>query len=74
MSAPLTVGQRVQLTALARQAGLGRRGSGVGVVEGVSRSGVLVRVREDGRKTASNYRADYWETVPGMTDAPGRDG
>ncbi len=63
-SAPFHIGQRVQLTAAARQAGLGKRSGDLGVVEALSRSGVLVRVREDGRKTASNYRADYWEPVP----------
>ncbi len=61
---PFHIGQRVQLTARARQAGLGKRSGDLGVVVAVSRSGLLLRVREDGRKSASNYRADYWEPVP----------
>ena len=58
-----TAGQRVQLTARALQAHLGKRSAHVGVVVGFGRAltSSVVAVRIDGTKAPSGYHMDYWE-------------
>lgn len=58
------VGDRVQYTEHAYEAGLVVRGTKrptTGVVVGFSKSPYSVRVRLDGQKTSSSYSAAFWE-------------
>ena len=64
-----TIGQRVQLSAKALDAGLGKRGALTGVVLAVSR-GPVVRIRRDGTKTPQTWHQDYWTPVPAQEEAP----
>ncbi len=61
------VGAAVRMTPHAVKAGLtvrGRRGPATGVIVGWGNHKWTVRVRPDGRKTASGYHVRFWAPIP----------
>ena len=59
------LGARVRLTACAIERGVRGRShqSSVGVIVGFGPHGWTVQVKPDGRKTATEYYAGFWEPV-----------